>query len=119
MYKDKLCIKFKILGFRYNFLNPYNLNDTTKVLSMIYENVELHNIEDLVSVDGFSGLRMQRIPESVRRKLNPVAQYRMCLPVCAEIRFVSDHPVSIELECPKGTGSVEVFYGTFQSTEKS
>jgi hypothetical protein len=85
---------------------------------VIYENVELHNIEDLVSVEDFSGLRMQRIPESVRIKLNPAAQYRMCRPACAEIRFVSEHPVNIELECPEGTGNVEVFYGTFQSTEK-
>lgn len=85
---------------------------------MIYRNVELHNIEDLVTVEGFAGRRMQRIPESVRVKLNPEAQDRMCHPACAEIRFVSDHPVSIELSCPKGVGSVEVFYGPFQSTEQ-
>jgi len=85
---------------------------------VIYENVELHNIEDLVSVEGFSGLRMQRIPESVRLKLNPDAQGRMCHPACAEIRFVSDHPVSIELSCPEGLGTVDVFYGPFQSMER-
>ncbi|MBC2715917.1 MAG: hypothetical protein HF978_11470 [Desulfobacteraceae bacterium] len=85
---------------------------------MIYEKVELHNIEDLVSVDGFPGLRMQRIPESVRLKLNPDAQIQMCHSACAEIRFESDHPVSIELSCPKGLGIVEVFYGPFQSPER-
>ncbi len=85
---------------------------------MIYENVELHNIEDLVSVKGRSGLRMQRIPESVRLKLNERAQVQMCHPNCAEIRFVSGHPVSITLSCPEGTADVEVFYGPFQSPER-
>ncbi|RJP92473.1 MAG: hypothetical protein C4518_07425 [Desulfobacteraceae bacterium] len=85
---------------------------------MVYEKVKLHNIEDLVAVEGFAGLRMQRVPESVRRKLNPEAQLQMCRPACAEIRFVSDHPFSIELSCPKGRGIVEVFYGPFQSQER-
>ncbi|MBF0235075.1 MAG: hypothetical protein HQK65_18885 [Desulfamplus sp.] len=85
---------------------------------MIYENVELHNIEDLVSVDGFPGLRMQRVPESVRVKLNSDAQSQMCHPSCSEIRFVSDHPVGIKLSCPKGLGTVDVFYGPFQSLER-
>jgi len=85
---------------------------------LIYEKVELHNIEDLVSVEGIPGLRMQRVPESVRVKLNPDAQFQMCRPACSEIRFVSDHPVSIELSCPEGLGTVEVFYGTFQSQKK-
>jgi len=85
---------------------------------MIYKNVELHNIEDLVSVKERSGLRMQRIPESVRIKLNEKAQIQMCHPTCAEIRFVSDHPVRIELSCPEGVGDLEVFYGPFQSRER-
>jgi lysophospholipase L1-like esterase len=86
--------------------------------AVIYKKVELHNIEDLVSVEGFTGLRMQRVPESVRVKLNSDAQSQMCHPSCAEIRFVSDHPVSIELSCPKGLGTVDVFYGPFQSLER-
>ena len=85
---------------------------------MIYKKVELHNIEDLISVKGISGLRMQRIPESVRVKLNPDAQRCMCHPANSEIRFVSDHPVRIELSCPKGNGNIEVFYGPFQSMER-
>ncbi len=85
---------------------------------MIYEQVELHNIEDLVPVEGFPGLRMQRIPEPVRLKLNPQAQFQMCHPACAEIRFVSDHPVDIALSCPEGHGMVEVFYGPFQDPER-
>lgn len=85
---------------------------------MIYDTVELHNIEDLVSVKGRAGLRMQRIPESVRAKLNAGAQFQMCRPACAEIRFVSDHPVRIGLSCPEGMGEIEVFYGPFQSRER-
>ncbi|MEZ4551585.1 MAG: hypothetical protein R2874_14215 [Desulfobacterales bacterium] len=85
---------------------------------MIFQNAALHNIEDLVSVEGKDGLRMQRIPESVREKLNPDAQFQMCCPSCAEIRFVSDGPVRIILSCPEGTGDIEVFYGPFQSRER-
>ncbi len=85
---------------------------------MIYDGVELHNIEDLVSVRGCAGLRMQRIPESVRTKLNPEAQAQMCRPSCAEIRFVSHQPVIVELSCPEGTGDIEVFYGPFQSRKR-
>ena len=85
---------------------------------MIFETVKLHNIEDLVSVEGFPGLRMQRIPEPVRMKLNPEARLQMCHPACAEIRFVSSHPVVISLSCPHGVGRVEIFYGPFQSPER-
>ena len=87
-------------------------------MTMIFQNAALHNIEDLVSVEGKDGLRMQRIPESVREKLNPDAQFQMCCPSCAEIRFVSDGPVRITLSCPEGTGDIEVFYGPFQSRER-
>jgi hypothetical protein len=85
---------------------------------MFYKDVELHNIEDLISVKGRAGLRMQRVPESVRVKLNEAAQVQMCHPACAEIRFVSHQPVSIELSCPQGIGNAEVFYGPFQSLEQ-
>lgn len=87
-------------------------------MPMIYKKVELHNIEDLVSVEGCAGLRMQRIPESVRKKLNAMARSQMCHPACAEIRFVSNHSVSIELSCPDGNADIEVFYGPFQSRER-
>lgn len=85
---------------------------------MIFQNIELHNIEDLVSVKGVTGLRMQRVPEAVRLKLNPSAQIQMCRPAGAEIRFVSDQPVEIGLSCPDGGGYVEVFYGPFQDTKR-
>lgn len=51
---------------------------------MFFEDVELHNIEDLISVKGRPGLRMQRVPESIRIKLNKTAQIQMCQPTCAE-----------------------------------
>ncbi|MFZ5570474.1 MAG: SGNH/GDSL hydrolase family protein [Thermodesulfobacteriota bacterium] len=84
---------------------------------MIYKQVKLHNIEDLVAVIGFPGLRMQRVPEALRLRLNPNAQFQMCRPSCAEIRFVSERPVDISLSCPDGRGMVEVFYGPFQDPE--
>ena len=54
---------------------------------MIYGNVELHNVAELVDLDGL--LRIQRLPESLRLKLNPGAQQRAMRPINTEIRFVA------------------------------
>lgn len=53
---------------------------------MIYENVELHNCAEITEGDGYVAL--QRVPESVREKLNPGAQEKMLQPASGEIRFV-------------------------------
>ncbi len=52
---------------------------------MIYRNVEFSNCAEIKSIDGY--VTPQRIPESVRLKLNPTAQLRMLQPACGEIRF--------------------------------
>jgi hypothetical protein len=85
---------------------------------MLYDRVELHNIEALTVVKGRSGLRMQRIPEYVRERVNIWAKVRYCDPACAEIRFVAEGPVTITLSCPEGQGGAEVFFGPFQSRER-
>ena len=56
---------------------------------MIYNNVELHNIEEVRSIQGYDGVRLQRVPEDVRLALNEGAQLRMLQPDSAEIRFVA------------------------------
>lgn len=85
---------------------------------MLYDRVELHNIEALTVVKGRAGLRMQRVPEYVRERVNRWAQVRYCDPACAEIRFVAESPVTITLSCPEGEGNAEVFFGPFQSRER-
>lgn len=52
---------------------------------MIYHNVEFSNCAEIKSFDGY--VTPQRVPESVRLKLNPTAQRRMLQPACGEIRF--------------------------------
>lgn len=85
---------------------------------MIYKNVELHNIEEVGSVEGAAGARLQRVPESVRFNLNVGAQAQMLSPACAEIRFVTTGPsVNITLSSD-GQTQVVVFHGVFQSPER-
>ena len=82
---------------------------------MIHHNVELHNIAEVHQVPGKGGVRLQRVPETVREKLNPGAQLRMLSPACAEIRFVSaDGRAKVTLSCLEGATTVVVFYGPFQ-----
>ena len=83
---------------------------------MIYENVELHNIAELVDVPGRPGLRMQRVPESVRRQLEEPAQDRTTRPAGAEIRFVmkGDH-ARVMLSSSGDPGTATVFFGPFES----
>lgn len=59
---------------------------------MLHENVELHNIDDAAPEEGQDGLRLQRVPESLRQKINPGARQRSAWPYSSEIRlaFSSD-----------------------------
>ncbi len=85
---------------------------------MIYQNVEFHNIEEVRKMPGSDGVRLQRIPETVRIELNEGAQMRMLTPACAEIRFVSDRPtVRLTLSSEGWTDAV-VFHGVFQSGQR-
>ena len=55
---------------------------------MLYENIELHNIEQITPAD--DGVWLQRLPDEVRLKLNEGAQGQALSPGCAEVRFVAD-----------------------------
>ena len=84
---------------------------------MIYENVELHNVAEVRPADG-GGVRLQRMPEDVRLKLNPGAQMRTLQPDNAEIRFLSDGPVTRVTLSSEGETDVTLFYGTFDGRER-
>jgi len=83
---------------------------------MLYQNVELHNIEEVTAIPGSDGVRLQRVPERVRVELNEKAQERMLAPACSEIRFVCDGPAKVTLSSLETTQAV-VFYGAFQIKE--
>lgn len=80
---------------------------------MQYQNVELHNVAEVQPVEG--GVRLQRVPEEIRRQLNEGAQMRVRQPDNCEIRFVSDSPqVRVTLSSEDETGAA-VFHGVFDS----
>ena len=81
---------------------------------MIYENMELHNIAELVKVQNQPGLRMQRVPESVRERLEEPAQNKTLNPAGAEIRFVlNGERARIMLSSSDVPGTARLFYGPF------
>ena len=73
---------------------------------MIYGNVELHNFAEARKIPGERGVRLQRVPEAVRTRLE-AAKDAMLHPAGSEIRFVSDSPtVRVTLSCgPAGSGA--------------
>ncbi len=84
---------------------------------MIFDNIEFHNVAELVDVG--NGKRLQRVPEGVRVCLNERAQQRMLSPAGSEIRFVSGgDTVKITVSCPEGSAEVIPFWGPFQGKER-
>ena len=83
---------------------------------MIYENVELHNVAEIQCVKG--GVRLQRIPESVRKHVNENAQIQILKPDNCEIRFVSNSQETCVTLSSEGETDVTVFYGTFDGRER-
>ena len=85
---------------------------------MIYKNVELHNIEEVRSIKGHDGVRLQRVPEDVRLALNEGAQLGMLQPDSAEIRFVADSPVCRVTLSSEAQSRVTVFNGLFDDRQR-
>jgi len=85
---------------------------------MIYENVELHNVADIKTISDHGGIRLQRVPENVRLKLNQGAQMRMLQPDNAEIRFLSDGEVTPITLSSEGQTDVTLFYGVFDGRQR-
>ncbi len=85
---------------------------------MIHQNVELFNTVEVVPLaDDAVGLR--RVPESVRRHLNPHCQYQMTRSACGEIRFVTDDGVaevtlSVAPNAENGDVQAVIYYGGFR-----
>ena len=83
---------------------------------MIHENVELHNVAEVRKARG--GVRLQRVPESVREHLEEGAQMRVRQPDNCEIRFVSDSPEVRVTLSSEGETDAAVFYGPFDVRER-
>lgn len=89
------------------------------VLDMIYEGVELYNVQALIPCPDSNEYRMSRIPEALRTQLNPGAQNTAFNGSGVEIRFnlVGDSATITLRRAPDegipGVGIGEVWYGNF------
>lgn len=83
---------------------------------MIHDGLEFHNVAELRSVANSDGLRLQRVPESVRLQLNEGTAGTMLSPANCEIRFrIADGTESVTIrlssECP---ATIYSYHGPFQ-----
>lgn len=83
---------------------------------MIHDNIDFHNVAELVKVEGSDGLRPQRLPEHVRTQVDEGTAGVMLSPAGCELRFriaEGKESASVRLsgECPT---DAYVFYGPFQ-----
>ncbi len=80
---------------------------------MVYKNMCLHNVAELIETDG--GMQVTRIPESLRITLNESAKTRAVEPAGCEIRFnLKSKEAKISLKGIEGeTGIAEVYQGNF------
>lgn len=85
---------------------------------MIYDNVELHNVAEIHPISNRSGVRLLRVPEKVRLKLNQGAQTRILQPDNAEIRFLSDGQITRVTLSSQGQTDVTLFYGVFDGRQR-
>lgn len=83
---------------------------------MIHDNIEFHNVAELVAVDGEQGLRLQRLPEVVRADIDKGTASCMTSPANSEIRFrltEGSDTATITLSSEQGA-TIFIFYGPFQ-----
>lgn len=86
---------------------------------MTYQDVDLHNVAELVDEPGVDGLRMQRVPESTRIRLEERAQAAVQHPGSCEIRFVVEgERAQITLSAKTPGTTVTLFYGPFHSRQE-
>src|SRR5210317_2342825 len=82
---------------------------------MLYENVELHNVDGIGNADDRDAVRIQRIPEELRQKVNPGAQERCLWPFSSEIRLAFEgDEASVTLSSDTSQDCV-VYQGPFRS----
>ena len=82
---------------------------------MEHHHIQFHNVRALQATDGNSGVRLQRVPEAVRTRLNEGAQTRMCHPAGVEIRFIPEGTVHITLSSQERQSLIRPFWGDFQA----
>jgi hypothetical protein len=88
---------------------------------MLYKNAELYNVSELLKSSQDKGFWMSRIPEHIRKHLNPNAKQAALNGCGCEIRFnlIGDRVRIVlqreSVEGIKDMGLLEIYRGTFQS----
>lgn len=93
---------------------------------MIDERLTLHNVGEAILEEGRPGIRLQRVPERVRRALNERAQWKMLATAGMEIRLVPEdwsRPVRLTLSAREGVNGpaplrVSTYWGTLQGRQE-
>jgi len=83
---------------------------------MIYRDVELYNVEELITPEDGVGKVLSRIPNELRVTLNENAKERALFPAGCEVRFnLEGDSAKVVLMCEGETPAIaEVFQGSFQ-----
>jgi lysophospholipase L1-like esterase len=63
------------------------IKDNAKLSALIHDNLEFHNVAQLVEKPSTNGVRLQRVPESVREHVDEGTAGVMLSPATSEIRF--------------------------------
>ncbi|WP_049916091.1 SGNH/GDSL hydrolase family protein [Halococcus morrhuae] len=88
---------------------------------MIDDRIQFHNVEEARTTDKRDGYRLQRVPETIRTRLNEGCAERMCHPAGVEVRFVPNEPVELTLSVEPCHGvdssTARIFWGSIQSRE--
>jgi len=81
---------------------------------MIYDNVELYNVQEMLGDEQGGGHLLTRVPDALRVQLNHLArQYALQTAGC-EIRFnLEGDTAKIRLQSPEGPALVEIYQGSF------
>lgn len=83
---------------------------------MVYQNMEIHNIGELIPCDNGEGVRWLRVPQNVYDKMESDSGKRLCRGATGvELRFVmKSDTVTLRMKVNEGTGVFHVFRGSIQ-----
>ncbi len=85
---------------------------------MIYDNVELHNVDGVVEQDN-GGVMLLRVPENVCEKISERGSKEMHEPTNSEIRFYSESDtIKITLSSVGGEALGVLFHGHFMTRDR-
>jgi lysophospholipase L1-like esterase len=93
---------------------PPAANGIVGNMSMLYQNVSLHNVAEIAPAPDQNGYRISRVPLALKTHLNETAQSRILRGACSELRFnLRDASATVILQMEDEPGLVEVWNGPF------